>query len=59
MIIDAAGLNFHTANFYLDLLTKKGLLDFPGKRIPLYRTTKNGMKTLEHLNAIKEIISSE
>ena len=59
MIVDAAGLNFHTANFYLDLLTKKGLLEFPGKSLALYRTTENGMKTLEHLKAIEELISGE
>lgn len=59
MIVDTAGLNFHSAKFYLGLLTKNGLLEFRGERLPQYKTTKKGMKTLECLKEIKKIISDE
>jgi len=53
-----ANLNFKTGVFYLDLLTRGGLLEaVPGKStICIYKTTAKGRKALKALRAIEEII---
>jgi len=49
-------MNFNRIDFYLDLLTGKGLLEaVPGKH-PIYKTTPSGKKALKELRAIGKII---
>ena len=56
-IVYKVNLNFNTTNSYLDLLTKRDLLEvIPGKLV-FYKTTSKGERALKSLSAIEEIYS--
>jgi len=55
-IVYQANLNFNTIIPYLDLLTRKGLLEASPGTYTTYKTTPEGKKTLKKLRAIKKII---
>lgn len=56
-IVYQVNMNFNIANSYLDLLTKKGLLEAIQGKHTIYKTTAKGEKALECLRAIEEIYS--
>jgi predicted transcriptional regulator len=55
-IVYQANTNFNTANLYLDLLTRKKLLEVVPGKFPIYRTTLKGKRALERLRTIEEKI---
>ena len=48
-IVYQANLNFKIINFYLDLLTKNGLIKVKNELIPIYETTPSGRCLLDKL----------
>lgn len=54
-IVYQVNLNFRTINPYLDILTKKELVEVNGSEQKLYKTT---LKGLDLLDAIKKVNSS-
>lgn len=54
-IVYQVNLNFRTINPYLDILTKKNLIEVNGSEQKLYKTTPKG---LDLLDAIKKVNSS-
>lgn len=55
-IVYQANLNFQTAVPYINLLTKKGMLEVVDSRPVTYMTTPAGIKLLEELKSIRRII---
>jgi predicted transcriptional regulator len=55
-IVYQANMNFNTINPYLDLLTRKELLEASPGTYTIYKTTPKGKETLKKLRAIKKII---
>ncbi len=51
-IVYAANLNFRTANLYIDLLLKKGLLESKPSSRPSYMTTLQGTEVMKSLMQI-------
>jgi predicted transcriptional regulator len=56
-IVYRANLNFNNANSYLDLLTKKGLIEVIQGSPVLFKSTPNGERALESLRKIEAIYS--
>ena len=54
-IVYKVNLNFKTTNSYLDLLTKRGLLEAIHDKLILYKATAKGERALKNLRAIEEI----
>ena len=52
-IVYQANLNFKIINFYLDLLTKNGLIKVKNELIPIYETTPNGLCLLDNFKRIQ------
>jgi len=52
-------MNFYSIVPYLDLMTRKGLLEIIHGKRPSYKTTPKGKTTLERLRVIKEKITEE
>jgi predicted transcriptional regulator len=53
-IVYPVKMNFDNANLYLDLLTKKSMLEVIQGEFALYKTTSKGESVLESLRAIVE-----
>jgi len=56
-IIRQVNLNLKTIDPYLDLLTKRGILEVIQEEFVIYKTTANGEQVLKSLMAISEIFS--
>ena len=56
-IIRRVNLNLKTVDPYLDLLTKRGILEVIQEEFVIYKTTANGQQVLKSLMAISEILS--
>ena len=52
-IVYQANLNFKIINFYLDLLTKNGLIKVKNELIPIYETTPSGLCLLDNFKRIQ------
>ena len=55
-IVYLANMNFTIVNYYLDLLTRKELLEVIPSKYLTYKTTPKGKTALESLKAIEKII---
>ncbi len=51
-IVYQVNLNFRTVNPYIELLTKKGLIESKNGRTILYKTTDRGLKLQENLKQV-------
>jgi len=58
-IVYQTSMNFYSIVPYLDLMTRKGLLEIIHGKRPSYKTTPKGKTTLERLRVIKEKITEE
>jgi len=55
-IVYRCGLNFHTIQPYLELISRNDLMVKIEGNIPKYRTTGKGEEALLHLRALEELI---
>jgi predicted transcriptional regulator len=57
-IVYQCNLNFFTVKSHLKVLTDAGLIDISGIEQISYKTTTEGMKALEHINAFRSLLMS-
>jgi predicted transcriptional regulator len=55
-VVYQCNLNFHTVRIHLERLIDAGLLDVSGTDQISYKTTAEGMKALEHINAFRTLL---
>jgi predicted transcriptional regulator len=55
-VVYQCNLNFYTVRIHLERLTGAGLIAVSGTDHVSYRTTAEGMKALEHINAFRSLL---
>ena len=55
-IVYKCNLNFYTVKIHIERLTGAGLLDVSETDHITYKTTAEGMKALEHINAFRTLL---
>jgi predicted transcriptional regulator len=57
-VVYQCNLNFNTAKRYLQFLIETGFLEVSGNDHISYRTTPEGIRALEHINAVLPMLIS-